>query len=75
MKCQEYDYLESEVEKALANLAQVTTLQLELFRARELKGVLRVDKQLENLVGEKERAIGALSQHIKEHQCQPSQPT
>jgi len=35
---------------------------------------MSVDKKLENLVGAKERAIGALRQHLKEHKCQPGEP-
>jgi hypothetical protein len=49
----------------------VTTLELELFRARNFAHVSRVDKKLEMIVGEKERAIGALRQHVREHKCQP----
>lgn len=71
-RCEEYDRLESRVEEALAQLARVTTLQLELFRSRNFPHVSRVDKELENMVGEKERAIGALRQHLKEHNCQRS---
>jgi hypothetical protein len=70
MNCPEYARLESEVEQALANLAQVTTLQLDLFRSRRFNRVMGVDKDLEKLVGEKERAIGALRQHVREHRCQ-----
>jgi hypothetical protein len=69
-RCAEYDRLEHEVEQILAQLAQVTTLQLELFRSRNYSHVHRVDRELENIVGEKERAIGALLQHLKEHKCQ-----
>jgi hypothetical protein len=68
--CAEYDHLESVVERALAKVAEVSTLQLELFRSRKFSKVMSVDKRLENLVGEKERAIGALHQHVKEHHCQ-----
>ena len=32
---------------------------------------MRLDKELELTVGLKERTIGALSQHTKEHRCQP----
>lgn len=67
--CPEYDRLSTEVENILGNLAQVTTLLLELFRSKDLNGVHRLDKQLELTVGEKERCIGALRQHIKEHNC------
>lgn len=49
----------------------MTTLELELFRARNFAHVSRVDKKLEMIVGEKERAIGALRQHVREHKCQP----
>jgi len=67
--CPEYDRLHAEVENVLGNLAQVTTTLLELFRSKDLAGVHRLDKELELTVGEKERAIGALRQHIKEHKC------
>jgi hypothetical protein len=68
-KCPEYERLHSELENTLGNLAQVTTLLLELFRSNDLSGVHRLDKELELTVGEKERSIGALRQHVKEHNC------
>ena len=68
-RCSEYDRLHAEVEGVLGNLAQVATLLLELFRSKDLEGVHRLDKELELTVGEKERSIGALRQHIKEHKC------
>ena len=68
-ECPEYNRLHSDVENVLANLAQVTTLLLELFRSRNLGDVHRLDKELELTVGEKERCIGALRQHVKEHKC------
>jgi hypothetical protein len=67
--CAEYDRLHTEVENVLGNLAQVTTTLLELFRSKDLNAVHRLDKELELTVGEKERTLGALRQHIKEHQC------
>jgi hypothetical protein len=69
-RCQEYSRLEAEVEEGLKKLVDNATLQLELFRSHDFSHVMHVDKQLENLVGEKERAIGALRQHVKEHGCQ-----
>lgn len=68
-KCPEYDRLSAEVENILGNLAQVTTLLLELFRSRDLDGVHRLDKELELTVGEKERCLGAFRQHMKDHKC------
>jgi hypothetical protein len=66
-RCPEYDRLHADVENLHGNLAQVATL--ELFRSKDLDGVHRVDKELELTVGEKERSIGALRQHIKDHKC------
>ena len=68
-KCPEYNRLHAEVENVLGNLAQVTTILLEMFRSDDLTGVHRLDKELELTVGEKERCIGALRQHIKDHNC------
>ena len=73
-KCPELARLQSEVENVLGNLAQVTTLQLELFRTGNLQDWRRLDKELELTVGEKERRIGALRQHIKEHNCMTADP-
>jgi hypothetical protein len=68
-KCPELAGLQSDVENVLANLAQITTLQLELFRAGNMQDRRRLDRELELTVGKKERSIGALRQHIKEHNC------
>lgn len=67
--CPEYDRLHAEVEDILGNLAQINTTLLELFRSKNISGVHRLDKELELTVGEKERTLGALRQHIKEHRC------
>ena len=71
--CPEYTRLRSEVENVLANLAQVTTLLLDLFRSDQSEKYKHLDKELELTVGEKERAVGALRQHVKEHKCQRTQ--
>jgi hypothetical protein len=69
VECQEYEHLRAHVENVLGNLAQVATLLVELFRSNDLQGVDRLDKELELTLGEKERSIGALRQHLKEHDC------
>jgi hypothetical protein len=68
-ECPEYERLRAHVENVLGKLSQVSSLLLELFRANDLRGVHRLDKELELAVGEKERSIGALRQHAKEHNC------
>ena len=69
-RCPEYEKLSSRVDEMLKNLVETTTLQLEIFRSKKPGEFMRVDKELEILVGEKERRIGALRQHVEEHQCQ-----
>jgi hypothetical protein len=72
--CAEYDRLVSYVENVLGNLAQLATLHLEAFRAGDFAAARQIDMDLERTVGEKERSIGALRQHMIEHKCQPKDP-
>ena len=72
--CAEYDRLAAYVENVLGKLAQLTTLHLELFRSGDFAGSRRIDPDVERAVGEKERAIGALRQHMLEHKCQAREP-
>jgi hypothetical protein len=69
--CAEYERLRRDLENVLGNLAQVSTLLVELFRSNDEVGIERLDKELELTVGAKERSIGALRQHVKEHKCVP----
>ena len=68
-ECKELNRLIAVLESAVANLAQQTTLLLDLIRARDLHSWGQLDRQLELTLGEKERALGALRQHIRDHQC------
>jgi hypothetical protein len=54
----------------LAHLAQLTTHHLEAFRAKNFQASRQIDIEVERAIGEKERAIGALRQHMLEHKCQ-----
>ena len=75
-QCPEFERLRAEVENVLGNLAQVSTLLVELFRSKDFNAVYGFDTELELTVGQKERCIGALRQHIKDHNCAPPlQPT
>jgi hypothetical protein len=69
-RCPEYDRLSSQLDDVLKKLVETTSLQLEIFRSKRPGEFMRVDKQLELLVGEKERRVGALQQHVDEHECQ-----
>jgi hypothetical protein len=72
--CPELARLEAELENTLGNLAQASTLLLELFRAREHERWRSLDKELELTLGEKERSIGALRQHLRDHKCLGDNP-
>jgi len=52
-----------------ADLTQLTTRHLEVFRTGDFPAARRMDREVEVAIGAKERAIGALSQHMIEHKC------
>lgn len=72
--CQQYDELASNVDHILEQLVGMATMQLELFRAKKPRDFRDIDRAIENVVGEKERRIGALRQHAAEHGCQQRVP-
>jgi hypothetical protein len=74
-RCPEYDRLASVVDQILKDISEKTTLHLELFRSKQHGKFMRLDKQLELLIGEKERAIGSLRQHALDHGCQEFPPS
>jgi hypothetical protein len=57
------------VENCLSEIAETTDAQLKAFQNSDHNRVMQLDKHLELMVGEKERAIGALRGHMKEHGC------
>ena len=67
--CPKYTKLVGEVSAALAKLTQLTQAQLAAFHADNRAEFTRLDKELENAVGHKERTIGALREHESEHRC------
>jgi hypothetical protein len=68
--CAEYKQLQKEVETHLTKITELTTSQLRAFQLNDQITFARLDKELENAMGEKERRIGAARQHAKEHGCQ-----
>jgi hypothetical protein len=71
-RCAEYARLAVRVGEVLERLTNLTQAQLSAFRANDHGTLMRLDKELENTVGEKERRIGAMRQHASEHKCQPT---
>jgi len=69
--CPEYDRLEADVSAILEWLREIAERQLDAFRRRDHDAFRQYDIMLESAVGEKERAVGALRQHCRDHKCQP----
>ena len=68
--CPERDKLNAEAMRALKDIIEFTDRMMQALRAKEPGASLTsLDKDLENAVGAKERAFGALAQHQKEHGC------
>jgi hypothetical protein len=67
MTCTQCERLHGEVQDVLARITQLTTAQLSAFRSDDNAAFMRLDKELEIAMGAKERAIGALRQHEREH--------
>lgn len=68
--CAERDKLKGHAAEALKDIINFTE---RLYKAVSIEGpcgsLTPLDKDLENAVGTKERAFGALAQHCKEHGC------
>jgi hypothetical protein len=67
-QCAECAHLQYDVITALERLEELIAAQLEAFRSNDQAQFMRLDKELELSIGAKERAIGALRQHGKEHE-------
>jgi hypothetical protein len=68
--CVERDKLKSAAADALKDILNFTDRLLKAVSGDGPSGSLTpLDKDLENAVGSKERAFGALAQHCKEHGC------
>ena len=67
--CPVYDRLHSEVTEMLRKVSEVATAQVETFRAKDRESFTRLDRELELTVGQKERTLGAFTQHCQDHNC------
>ena len=68
-QCPEYANLQQELQLTLQTLSDLTKAMLDAFRGNDRNAFARLDKELETTVGRKERVVGALRQHVKDHQC------
>jgi len=66
-ECNRCEELSVAVDKVLDKLVILTNDELTAFRRREDSAFMRLDKEHELTVGLKERTIGALREHRREH--------
>jgi hypothetical protein len=66
-ECRRCAELSAAVDEILKKLNTLTTDQLTAFRRRDDSTFMRLDKELELTVGLKERSIGSLREHRREH--------
>ncbi|HSS96410.1 MAG TPA: hypothetical protein VLK33_05250 [Terriglobales bacterium] len=59
--------LQNDVSKALERIETITRGQIESLRKGDNQTLMRLDKELELTMGEKERAMGAFLQHQRTH--------
>ncbi len=69
MFCIKQQELIAEVESILEKIARLARSEADAIRGSAENAWMEVDKQIELAIGEKERAIGALREHRKEHGC------
>ena len=67
--CHRQQELIVEAQQHLVRLAELARMQAQALDNTSENLVMELDKQVENELGEKERAIGALREHRMEHGC------
>src|SRR3954453_3162072 len=65
--CPEKERLHAQVQQCLSKVAKVATESIEALCTHDNLSLERLDKELEISLGEKERFMGALRQHIAAH--------
>jgi hypothetical protein len=69
MQCAKRDELRNRAVHILGALVRLGNEQVDCIRAEDYDCLMKIDKDLELQFGEKERAFGALREHIAEHRC------
>jgi len=68
-ECPRREALVDETQEALMKLADLARRQAEALRAGSDNLVMAIDHEIENTLGAKERALGALREHRQQHGC------
>jgi hypothetical protein len=67
--CSTRDQLIVEAARTLDKIIELSDKLLDALQAVPPESLVGLDKDLENAMGAKERALGALAQHRNEHGC------
>lgn len=67
--CSQQNELSGHAIEVLGQIARISQEQIQALRSNDQAAMMRLDRQLELLFGEKERAFGALAEHRREHGC------
>jgi len=68
-ECPRRDELVEETQRTLLKLAELARHQAEALRSDADNLVMTLDMEIEKTLGHKERTLGALREHRKEHGC------
>ena len=69
LTCSRQEDLIAETQRHLIRLAELAKRESEAIATRDESLILALDQDIENTLGLKERALGALHEHRKEHGC------
>ena len=69
MVCRKKQELMAEVQRQLVHLAELARAESAAIENLTGNTWIAIDKEIENTIGAKERAIGALREHNEEHGC------
>jgi len=67
--CEKQQELVAETQRHLIRLAELAKRESEAIATRNDSLILALDQDIENTLGLKERSLGALHEHRKEHGC------
>jgi hypothetical protein len=67
--CPEQERLRAVVHDILQQIDKLNREQIDALNAWDYERLMAIDKELESLIGSKERAYGALFQHRNDHAC------
>ena len=67
--CLRQEELVTETQRHLIRLAELAKQESEAIASRNESLILALDQDIENTLGLKERSLGALHEHRKEHGC------